>query len=804
MTAPRTELLAPAGDWDSLRAAVRAGADAVYLGLTDFNARKRAANFKPDELPAVLDYLHDRRVRGYVTLNTLVFPDELAQAAALLETIAAAGADAVIVQDLGVTALARRMFPTLPVHASTQMTVTDAGGAALAASLGVRRVILARELSLEQIRRVAAASPVPVEVFIHGALCLSYSGQCLASLSLGGRSANRGECAQPCRLPYRLIVDGRAHDTGGRAYLLSPCDLAGYDFVRPLVACGVAALKIEGRMKGARYVAAATRLYRRALDAALAGRAWSPSPDELREVALGFSRTFTQAHLTGNPRDGLVDGRAPGHRGVAIGIVRDKLSQGIIVAPAENGASLKAGDGVVLAAGGIHQDEQGGRVLSVRARHDGTLLVAFRREDIDPAKVAPGGMVWKTDDPEQHRLPGAPARDDMVRRTPLDFTVSATVGKPLRLEARDEDGFAAAAIADAPLAAARTHPLTGELLREQLGRLGNTPFILGVVDWQPTTAVLAPKSTLNALRRELVERLLAARRAAARHIAAETDALTALRAVPPTFTADPPSRLYVLVCEEAQFNAVHNWMRRTPGARGRTGIYLDLTETDRYADLLASGRAAGMEMGAATPRIIRPGEEQAVDRLRELRPDRVLVRNLAALTRLRDSGLKLTADFSLNAVNELAARVLAGWGITRITPGIDVGPRESVALLKRFPAAAIEVVIQQHAPLFHSEHCLYREIDQTARAACRRYCRAHVIALQDRKGVRHPVRRDAFCRNTVFHGQVTSVLQRLGQLNLAGVRCFRIELLDEDGPATERILAKTWESISVMLPAGKK
>ncbi len=790
MSTPRTELLAPAGDWDALRAAVRAGADAVYLGLSDFNARKRAANFTPDELPAVMDHLHDRRVRGYVTLNTLVFDGELEAVAKMLATVAQAGADAVIVQDLGVAALARHLAPTLPVHASTQMTVTDAGSAALAAALGVRRVILARELSLAQICQVASASPVPVEVFVHGALCISYSGQCLASLSLGGRSANRGECAQACRLPYRLVVDGREHDAGGRMYLLSPRDLAAYDYVRPLVDAGVAALKIEGRMKGARYVAAATGFYRRALDAALAGRDWAPAADERRELELGFSRTFTQAYLAGRPRGELVDGRSPTHRGVPAGTVSEKTARGLVIAPSD-GATLKAGDGVVLAAGEAREDEQGGRVLSVRALPDGSVLASFRREDIDLAKVALGSTVWKTDDPDQHQTAGVPARDDIARRTRVDFAVAAEVGEPLRLTARDEDGHTAEAVSDAPLTAARERPLTIELLREQLGRLGNTPFVLRAIDWTPGAPVLAPKSMLNALRRAVVDQLLAARRAATRHAVAELQALTALREATRLFAAAPLPRRLVLVREEAQFDAVRAWVRRT-GAPD-VGVYLDLFADGRYAELLAAGRAAGLPMGVATPRIMRPGDEEALDRLAALKPDLVLVRNLAALARLRGHGLTLIADFSLNAVNELAAVVLADWGAARVTPGADAGPRELAALLARFPAAAIEVVVHQHVPMFHTEHCLHREIDQARRGSCHRLCDAHAIELLDRKGVRHPVRRDAFCRSTIFHGQTKSMWREVDRLRALGVRSFRVELLDEDERETERVLEKMRE-----------
>ena len=209
-----------------MRAAAANGADAVYFGLSNFNARHRATNFTIEELPQVIDYLHQRNVRGYVTCNTLIFSDELPEIARFIQAVATAGADAVIVQDMGLVRLIKRLAPGLPVHGSTQMTLTEPRGIEFVRGLGVERVIVARELSVAEIGQIARQTTVPLEVFVHGALCVAYSGQCLTSEALGGRSANRGQCAQACRLPYELVVDGQKRDLGEYAYLLSPQDLA--------------------------------------------------------------------------------------------------------------------------------------------------------------------------------------------------------------------------------------------------------------------------------------------------------------------------------------------------------------------------------------------------------------------------------------------------------------------------------------------------------------------------------------------------------------------------------------------------
>src|SRR2546421_11768960 len=272
----KPEWLAPAGDEESLRAAVAAGADAVYFGLRGgFNARARADNFAAADLPRIFDHLHAHGVQGFVTFNTLVFDRELPVAEEALAAIARSGADAIIVQDLGAARLARAVCPELPLHASTQMTVSSAEAAAVAASLGVTRVVLPRELSVEEIALYAARTDLELECFVHGALCVSWSGQCLTSEALQHRSANRGQCAQSCRMPYDLVVDGKVETARGDEqlkYLLSPRDLAAYDLLPQLIDAGVCCFKIEGRMKGPEYVANAVDKYRRALDAALEHR----------------------------------------------------------------------------------------------------------------------------------------------------------------------------------------------------------------------------------------------------------------------------------------------------------------------------------------------------------------------------------------------------------------------------------------------------------------------------------------------------------------------------------------------------
>ena len=391
------EVLAPAGDADSMRAAVAAGADAVYFGLHGFNARARATNFDEEALRETLRYLHEHGAKGYVTLNTLVFDDELARVEAAVRLCADAAVDAVIVQDLGVAKLARAIAPTLPIHASTQMTCTDAGAVELARSLGATRVILARELSVADIAAIRAATDVELEVFVHGALCIAYSGQCLTSEAIGGRSANRGACAQACRLPNELVVDGVLRELGDRAYLLSPEDLETSALVPKLVELGVASIKIEGRLKGPEYVAATTRLYRRAVDAAVGRGESAPTEEERRAALQMFSRGSGAGFLGGIDHQRLVDGKTCDHRGLLAGECLGVRSyRGKTLIAVKTADAIARGDGILVEGGFGGEGELGGRVWSlfVRVHANGNASAMQEYEDVERVPASTEVLVW--------------------------------------------------------------------------------------------------------------------------------------------------------------------------------------------------------------------------------------------------------------------------------------------------------------------------------------------------------------------------------------------------------------------------
>ncbi|MFY8222141.1 MAG: peptidase U32 family protein, partial [Pirellulales bacterium] len=506
------ELLAPAGDWDCARAATENGADAVYFGLEcGFNARARAANFPLADLPRLMEMLHLRGLKGYATLNTLAFSDELSDFAHVIEAVATAGVDAVLVQDVGAALLVRRIAPDLQLHASTQMTLTSAETIALAEKLGCERVVLARELSIDEIVAIRRQTAMPLEVFVHGALCVAYSGQCLTSESLGGRSANRGQCAQACRLPYDLVCDGKDVDLGNQKYLLSPQDLAAYALVPELVAAGVASFKIEGRLKTPEYVANITQHYRRAIDAAVAAQPAVFSAQDVEEMELSFSRGFSPGWLKGCDHKMLVPATTSAKRGVRLGRI---VAVGRGRVTVELAARVKRGDGVAFDCGATSDDALGGRVYEVF--HTGQSLtepvatgrveLTFARDAFDFSRLAPGQTVWKTDDPElTARLRKTFSGEDLRRRQPIDLVVTAVVGKPLVVRATLASGATCEVESEEPAVEAKKHPLTEATLREQLGRLGGTPFELRGLSAEIEGRPMLPLSVLGKLRHALVE-----------------------------------------------------------------------------------------------------------------------------------------------------------------------------------------------------------------------------------------------------------------------------------------------------------
>ncbi len=783
--------MSPAGYWPQLHAAVEAGADSVYFGLKHFTARAKVG-FSLAELEEVMRTLHRRGVRGFVTFNTLIFDHEIEEAARSLARIAESGADAIIVQDPAVLALAREIAPDLELHASTQMSITDARGARLAAEMGAQRVTLARELSLSGIQAIREQVDVELEVFVHGALCVAYSGQCFSSEAWGGRSANRGQCAQACRLPYELVVDGVVKPLGDARYLLSPGDLFALRQVPELVEIGVAALKIEGRYKEADYVAAATEAYRNAVDEAWAGRSAPVTDAEALRLEQVYSRGLGPYFLTGANHQAVVRGRAPRHRGVWMGRVVKPSEGGVIVEPgaANRISPLKPGDGLVFDASdwrSPQEPEEGGRLFEIVPLREGRCELRFGRGAIDWRRIRPGDMVWRTNDPAVDKslrvFTNAAAP---VRKQAVAATVIAVAGGPLELTLTlvEDPGTSVRVFGQEPLPPARNQGVTSEMIRQHLERMGNTPYLLTHVDLKTSGEPFVAASLMNQLRREAVE-ALAARQSEPRPISVHSY-LDAVRRLQPRAKA-PATRegaqLHLLVRTPEQLAAAI-------GARpaSLTLDYLDLYGLKPSVDLV---RQSGLTVRVASPRVLKPGEEKIAAHLARFECP-ILVRPAGLVCALRESSeAELVGDFSLNAANAISANLLLGMGLTRITPAHDLNAAQVAELAREVGPGRIEAIVYQHLPVFHTEHCVFCRFLSTGTSYrdCGRPCETHRVELRDTNGRSHPVMADVGCRNTVFGAEAQEAGAHLDSWRETGIRHFRIEFAHESGEQVTVIAA---------------
>lgn len=776
---PKPELLSPAGNWDCARAAVANGADAIFFGMPRFNARLRADNFTEEDLPELMKFLHEHGVKGYVAFNTLIFTKELPDAEKQLHLLEDSGVDAVIVQDLGLARMVKALTPKLRLHASTQMTITSPEGLEFAKQLNIDQAVLARELSLRELERFKAAE-VPLEVFVHGALCVAYSGQCLTSESLGRRSANRGECAQACRMPYEMFVDGEARDLGDKRYLLSPQDLAAVDEIPRLIELGIRSFKIEGRLKTPEYVAGVTQVYRKAIDRALANQPASASEADRYALEMTFSRGLYPGWMHGVNHQELVGAYYGKKRGPYVGQVTRIIDADTLELD-ELHIAMKPGDGVVFENLSDTNYEQGGSVYEMRGS-----ALSFRHGHLRMQDVPIGTRVFKTSDPALNRALRQSFEGDIPirKQRKLDLHVTGQAGEPLRVQSGSNVVTSTMA-----LQTAMKRPLTPAAFIEQFSRLGGTEFELGEVQFDVVGEVMLPISELNRMRRDLIA-TWSGGESAPKTTAAVTTTLEEL--MPSRGRADDlaPFQLHALCRTQAHVDAAL--------VLGVPRLYLDFEDIRLYADAVKQikARSDTAQVWLATPRIQKSGEAGFFKLIQRAEPHGVLIRNLGAMSFFQDAGIPMTGDFSLNVANPLTAEMLKKAGLERLTISYDLNIEQVVDLLAAAPPAWFELTLHQHMPMFHMEHCAFAAFlsKGTDFTNCGRPCDRHRVHLKDRVGMHHPLKADVGCRNTLFNAVAQTGAQFFDELREHGLRCFRVELLEENADEA-MIVLRTYQEL---------
>lgn len=798
----KTELLAPAGNWEAFIAAVENGADAVYLGGKLFNARQFAGNFDNEQLEKALDYAHVRGVKIYLTLNTIIADDEIKSAQEFIGEAYRMGIDGIIVQDIGLARLIREIFPDLDLHASTQMTVYNLEGVNFLKKMGFKRVVLARELSIDEIKHITSNTALEIEVFIHGALCISYSGQCLMSSVIGGRSGNRGKCAQPCRLPYELLGrktgDGDASDSisrfrpYGKGYLLSSKDLCTVEEMGKIVGAGVRSLKIEGRMKSPEYVAVVVGTYRKYLDLLQASGKGEGDHDvpvdhrDLGNLAQIFNRGgFSTGYFLGKLGKDMMSYEKPKNWGIYLGevISHDKAAKTIKVKLAEE---LSLGDGIEVWNG--EEGESPGNVVTLLRKGSRDVDAAGEGDIVTVGSISgriyKGNKVYRTSSAKLNDAARETYTRPGRRRVLLWGRMSVRAGEPVWLAVGDEEGNQVEVRGDILPEPAINKPLTEERLIGQLLKTGGTPF-----DFEKPEIILEPGlslpiSEINNIRRKALEEMEKRRAGQYKRRLPDTAAEKKEKLL-----HFPESGQKKTKCPEVSvlfYDAGESWDYTQLDADRIYFPFRGFLEGRVDASTVKAIKEAGKEVFLWLPPITRGNYDRLIkaklDDIEAIGVDGILAGNLGSLEYLRSSTkLILEGDYSFNAFNSYSLEELYKSGLKEITLSLEMSLAQ-IRKLKEIPGLSKNAVVYGRIPVMTSEYCPVGSIvgGFGKGQACNKACMKGEYRLKDRKGVEFPVLCDRIdCRATLLNSSVIFVPDSIDGLRDAGIDRIRLNITDE-------------------------
>lgn len=803
------ELLLPVGQKEMAMAAIHFGADAIFLGMPGFNARGRSHDFSIEELQEIIETCHLYGVKVNLAFNILIFENELEQARNVLQKVLPLKPDAFIVQDLGLVRLIRKMAPGQVIHASTQMTVTNDLAIRLLEDLRIKRFVLGRENSLSEIKLIKERCAEELEVFVHGALCVSYSGQCFTSESLGGRSANRGQCAQSCRFSYELVVDGQKKNLIDRDYLVSPQDLCGLAEIPELMKIGVSSFKVEGRLKTPEYVARIAGAYRKAIDKVLQESELSPTEiaAEKNRMATEYSRGFFSGWLHGVNHQKLVDGSFNSHRGAYLGEIAEVRKNSFLL-KLQNQIVIEAGDGILWATSG-KTSEVGSFVYKASPLGDGSIWLEVENGLIEAGQDELLGAKVYLNHSRSFKKEFQKSLGDRQkqRRVPVSMQAHLELGESLKVTLSD-GRFSVSAQTPSVAVVAISKALSFETLSEELGALGGTVFKLSelVMNDIGDKKLFINHREIKQLRQGLIQRLELIRRSnnidgfnsqfsEASVVENNCQAgATSDEVSPNTIQSNEEScrRLTLLLRDIKQVMSLCEAFRREIlPVENIESIILDFEFGRDYKESLDAIRALGIKTGIATTRILKPQEYQNLKNIFNLKPDIILIRNLGSLSyfsQLENCTAELRGDFSLNVANSKTADYLLRKGLRTLCISYDLNFDQVSDLLKSAKkqgfSLSLEITVHQSMPSFHMEHCVFAAFlsQGTSFRDCGKPCEKHRVQLKDQFGNWHWIKPDQECRNTMFNSRAQTALSYLNDWKKLGLGLARYEALNEQGP----------------------
>jgi putative protease len=783
------ELLLPVGQKEMALAAIHNGADAIFVGFPGFNARGRSYDFEIAELKEIIQTCHLFGVKVNLAFNIVIFENEIPDVIAALKEVLPLKPDALIIQDLGLVQIVRAISPTQPIHASTQMTVTNDMAIELVNDLNIKRFVLGRENSLAEIKLIAERTTKELEVFVHGALCVSYSGQCFTSETLGGRSANRGQCAQSCRFSYELIVDGQKKNLVDKNYLVSPQDLCGIAEIPELMKLGVKSFKVEGRLKTPEFVASVAKSFRSAMDAVLQKHPLSPTQieNEKTNMAVHYSRGFFPGWLNGVNHQDLVDGTFSSHRGAMIGQIT-AVEGFTVTVNLEKPLELENGDGLLW----IEKNEKKGSfIFSVQKLKAHQYKIGLSNT-AHVTSAAIGSKLYLNHDKDQKKEIQKSFQDkNFAKKINVRFKIEVALAQPVR--ATISDGrFEISDQTESTVVLAQKKPLTAELIQDEFSALSNTAFTTSFdqiqVDFKQDSLFLNHKEIKN-LRQRLVQSLEEKRK---NHPLDQLDFpiepnFSLPTTVPPSSNQTSTPKLNILLRNKKQVSelvaAIEN---NEVHASAIASICLDFEFGRDYSESLAEIKKLNIPAGLATTRILKPQETQNLKIIHSLNPDFILVRNLGAIhyfTKVNPFSGKLKGDFSLNVTNHLSAEYLLSKGLDSVCISYDLNFEQTLSLLQNTNAQKLEITIHQSMPSFHMEHCVFAAFLSKGKSFkdCGKPCEKHLVQLKDQFGNHHWIKPDHECRNTMYNASAQTALPYLPDWQKLGLGEIRFEALHEQG-----------------------